>query len=851
MTERPSPHSIAICALITLQHDREDENRALCSLIERLLTSPSAPGLDPCIHPPFSTLLKSIGTNNNNKISQTLTERLKSLCMSVDALVDFFEYLSSTFNTTNARNKAAKLVDGTSIQGIYIRQQTLGYQTLSFESVTRLWDALCRYVGGSSSTDTTDNNNMELWPPSVSQMESYLQNKCLSLEYDDGTPHCNTDQIVKLLQSYYPQVPSLHYYQYLHSIQRNERMASYEAFYRYFDYSMIQERRRMAATSAAEGATSGTTTTTTTATAGTSSILQYAPIELAALHAEFGYIDSSRMANQEAIRVAQQYHDGACVAYAMAWIPQQRHNTLADSKDFLRQCQQRASSNRLYHLASGVALSLAQQEAHNTNYYNGGELLVVADEAPRKIWNALSSADTRTTDSSTTTTTTTIATVLQENSSCMDTLSILAQQTLVSSAVWEIFGNSAMSCLLSEISLDVYGNVLSGIEYVLAKHKNVMSGFVGHRSALLASSDPGTATITMSPKKAATISSPSSDGSVHAKALWNILSLRKSRYPETTPYGTSVHTIICFTTALLLHDLAVSQGKRYDIQPLKVFLNSVADGGSNVYGGIVPILQVAMQSASMLCLWHRQEEARSILQRTIRIASQHRLSNVEGRVLYQLCELTFASDSLHPARVLPLVLECLSLAQRLSYDSLHASAIGLLARVFLSMGYWRRSIPLIRGSLPFVLAHAPLEVQGVLWLTLAKSVLLQAGDIQPPHPPLATLGDRPARKVVKLLNTALLQINESIVLFQKIQSTRMLKESFYLKARLCNDLYHLKRSDVASEIDYLKERNTASNSFRSICRQEVKESCLPVRSYNLRRCLNDIVEMEQLIATVL
>jgi hypothetical protein len=81
---------------------------------------------------------------------------------------------------------------------------------------------------------------------------------------------------------------------------------------------------------------------------------------------EFGYMDSAQMAAQEAIRVAQQYHDGACVAYAMGCMPLHQHSFtvdegISDYRDTLHRCVKRSILNRLYHLASGTALSLAQQ----------------------------------------------------------------------------------------------------------------------------------------------------------------------------------------------------------------------------------------------------------------------------------------------------------------------------------------------------------------------------------------------------------------------------------------------------------------------------------------------------------
>jgi hypothetical protein len=255
MAERPTPYSIALCALVNLERGREGENyyipksnlekKSFSSLIERLLNSrPSSldaipEGLGACICPSFSTLLQSIDfAVPNRRISQALCKRLASIGASVDDLVDFFEYLiSNVAIASTATNKAIKSLDWTSKQGLFIRKLTLGYQTLDFESVARLWVALCRYINTTMRDSESDymKNTDVLWPPSVDQIEIYVQHKCVSLDFTT-TPQYSHVEDIKLLQSYYPQNPSLHFYQYLYSIQSNEFTTSYEAFYRYCMY---------------------------------------------------------------------------------------------------------------------------------------------------------------------------------------------------------------------------------------------------------------------------------------------------------------------------------------------------------------------------------------------------------------------------------------------------------------------------------------------------------------------------------------------------------------------------------------------------------------------------------------
>jgi hypothetical protein len=237
MADLPTPYSIALCALVNPEQSQED-----IKLMEHLLHHcPSfhvsnTDGLGNWLYPSFSTLLQSIDSlTRRRSTSQELFKRLASISASVDDLVDFFECLSSRISSVpSTMNKATKSLDWTSIQGLYIRKQLLGYQILDFESVARLWAALCLYIHadeGALLSDSIENDTM-LWPLSASQIEMRLKDKCLSLDRT-ATPHYSFVDHIKVLQSKYPQNPSLHFYEYLHSIQSKEFTTSYEAFYRY------------------------------------------------------------------------------------------------------------------------------------------------------------------------------------------------------------------------------------------------------------------------------------------------------------------------------------------------------------------------------------------------------------------------------------------------------------------------------------------------------------------------------------------------------------------------------------------------------------------------------------------
>ena len=59
--------------------------------------------------------------------------------------------------------------------------------------------------------------------------------------------------------------------------------------------------------------------------------MQYAALNLAAVHFRFGHNALAAVAIDESVRVAQQRHDHACVTYALSWL---KHVDAADEEDY-------------------------------------------------------------------------------------------------------------------------------------------------------------------------------------------------------------------------------------------------------------------------------------------------------------------------------------------------------------------------------------------------------------------------------------------------------------------------------------------------------------------------------------
>ena len=75
-----------------------------------------------------------------------------------------------------------------------------------------------------------------------------------------------------------------------------------------------------------------------------SDILQFSAILLAMTHSTFGDSDLALMATEEAVRVAQQSKDTACVAFALGWLYEHHGQDDVQRRQLLERCATRASA---------------------------------------------------------------------------------------------------------------------------------------------------------------------------------------------------------------------------------------------------------------------------------------------------------------------------------------------------------------------------------------------------------------------------------------------------------------------------------------------------------------------------
>eukprot|EP00534_Pseudo-nitzschia_fraudulenta_P012101 CAMPEP_0201204356 /NCGR_PEP_ID=MMETSP0851-20130426/168724_1 /ASSEMBLY_ACC=CAM_ASM_000631 /TAXON_ID=183588 /ORGANISM="Pseudo-nitzschia fraudulenta, Strain WWA7" /LENGTH=293 /DNA_ID=CAMNT_0047492449 /DNA_START=195 /DNA_END=1073 /DNA_ORIENTATION=+ len=233
MAQRPSPQSIGICALIALYsdpnsllHELEDdvgskiavsENRVAAFLEESVFgnnndrnkttgrivvvgksqtTGATTDSNNDALTKWLVKMKRRLGT----QAVELLLDTLDMASESVDALMDLFDSLKGAIHE--------RLVDATSLHGVYLRQYCLGFDELSFESAILLWQALKERVltieqngldvktkttdngesGSSGNINNSNNNNGNsdalAWPLSTDQMQAILRQDCIDFEVD-------------------------------------------------------------------------------------------------------------------------------------------------------------------------------------------------------------------------------------------------------------------------------------------------------------------------------------------------------------------------------------------------------------------------------------------------------------------------------------------------------------------------------------------------------------------------------------------------------------------------------------------------------------------------------------------
>ena len=395
MADRPTPTSIAISTLVALYVDpslpledvSDEAKQKVLNLLQLVVRKPHQ--LSIC------TFLQQL---EDEFVSAILTDALLAASSSIDGLVDLM--------------LSIQVVDTDGELGIFVRKTCLGFDQLSFENMTRLWESLQQQVENHMNEGSNEDATQQ-WSLSLQQKQDLLRLQCLTLDeaVSNQSPQDMQSQVQSLLEQE-QQIPAAHFLKFLTKLQQGSKTGALDALHQYFDYAMIAERKDMKR----------------------QVVLHYATLLLAAVHQEFGDTELSRKATEEAINVAQQAGDPACVAHALSFLYQSTGN-----KSILQRCAVRALQGKLRRMVAGANLTMAQAAAPS-----------------HSSWNSLVDA---TTDQPSLTIDR--PTHMEDLTSPQEAMEILGQTSLVGAGIWNSMGFSNMSGLSTEMGLECYGGYLS------------------------------------------------------------------------------------------------------------------------------------------------------------------------------------------------------------------------------------------------------------------------------------------------------------------------------------------------------------------------------------------------------
>lgn len=150
------------------------------------------------------------------------------------------------------------------------------------------------------------------------QLQQQLHRKAQEIESQIGmVPPGQVEAEIEKLLHVSPDLPRAHFLRYLNCLHHREYQGAVDSLHTYFDYcTRLGGPTSLAASKTrAAGAETGAM-----AASRHMPMMQYAVLNLAALHFQFGHRYEAMLAIQETVRVAQQNGDHVCVALALAWL---------------------------------------------------------------------------------------------------------------------------------------------------------------------------------------------------------------------------------------------------------------------------------------------------------------------------------------------------------------------------------------------------------------------------------------------------------------------------------------------------------------------------------------------------
>lgn len=638
-----------------------------------------------------------------------------------------------------------------------------------------------------------------------------------------------------------PDLPRAHFVRYLNCLLHREYQGAVDSLHTYFDYCMRSggptSSAAIATASAAAVAASGGRGNQSSAAVHASAALgrrrpmmQYAVLNLAALHYQFGHRHEAMLAIQETVRVAQQNGDHVCVVFALTWLFRLASGAGGqETAQLLRRCLARARELGLDHVQGLSHLVTAQYRLQAPTSIptampapiQGFSAIRGLDQvAARPVWHALQRGEDASASS--------IGTYLEATTTAMrggagpggprgmhmhmqmqnsannqngasdlvpdqasrvamsqaikavnaslatpsvhfsNAMTIAGRAQLVKSAAWESYGHFSLAWLAS----------LTHLNYYAGRHGTDSSDtcLALCRLAILQAEYGGLDQLCPEPPVQIKVGPDA-----YVKALLHLMQAR-----QTFKYAPN--NFIVLTMIYLLLKRATARGDAVDARMYAATLfsltpsrQSVSGIGGNYFGEDMPV-RAQMLWINTLRSQGRLAEAHRLIHLLVSQGSTMSLHALREATDLDLAQIFLDSGS-SAVTALPYTLRCLARTEKNGQTSLFHSAAIKLAATQLRIGHVKRALQLLHRALPHVTVHGKFDMVGELHLLLAKCHLAEARKL-------------PAKSRKTPFYQALRALHEATKAHERACCTSELQEDYYLLSRVHDAMGALSPKDA-------------------------------------------------------
>ena len=668
--------------------------------------------------------------NRPQSLAESLVDRLDEMADGGDGGLDgLFVFLSELELLSPPPHRAEDAagepkLEPQSVLGVFVRQVSVAFRAQPFEALCRLFDNLGDYLGDfqeerSFLNQSLANSEMSMEPPqltpsapTVAQLHQHIHEHAQRLEMSAAplSMEALADEIADMLAQVHDQ-PKLYYLRFLYCIRSRDFEASLESLHKYFD--LISGPRT----------------------------IQFAALNLAALHLLFGHTDEAMEAIRETVRVAQQSNDASALSHAVSWLLRvinaqdesrtavarpQAHGGAEQTSEVqvLRRAYASASESEQPHLAS---LTLLAQAKHVMKHgVNAAPSLQQGAQAPlpAAVWACVEASRRLERE--------TAAAGLVEAGDCAQlepTEGGAGNQHALIAALWDKLGHTTLSHAMATLQLaHCTDGAPRGDTAAVAC------------SLALVAAEEGRMDDAIDQVREVARSAPAPDPLV-PRTLYSMMGERALRLGDTK---------VAAIMAASLASLASSSGTQRlgdDAKLLQARINLREN----------KLFEAVAGASELVYLQHcRGQQAESV------------------RPLLLLAEVYGEADS--PISALPYVLSALSLCEAHCMDGAAAYATMTLAELQLRLGSPRKALALLESIMPQVLEHCPPALRAQTAVLLARCNIGLAADLGS--------GSGGAAAAQQLLENAIGSLRDAQPVFEELGQLARATEGWYLQAHV-------------------------------------------------------------------